>query len=40
MNAFDPLGSESPLIVYIDYKSPYAFVAKDPTYELETQLGI
>ena len=40
MSAFDPFASEAPLIVYIDYKSPYAFVAKDPTYELETQLGI
>ncbi|MFT7222158.1 MAG: 2-hydroxychromene-2-carboxylate isomerase [Candidatus Azotimanducaceae bacterium] len=28
------------LKVYIDYKSPYAFIAKDPTYQLETQFGI
>ena len=40
MSACDPFAAEAPLIVYIDYKSPYAFVAKDPTYELETQLGI
>lgn len=40
MSDFDPLRSDAPLIVYIDYKSPYAFVAKDPTYELEAALGI
>lgn len=28
------------LTVYIDYKSPYAFVAKDPTYALEEAFGI
>ena len=28
------------LKVYIDYKSPYAFVAKDPTYQLEKEFGI
>ena len=38
--AFDPLHSDSPLIVYIDFKSPYAFIAKDPTYALADQLGI
>ncbi len=37
---FDPLASDAPLIVYIDYKSPYAFVAKDPTYLLGDRLGI
>ncbi|MBQ61093.1 MAG: 2-hydroxychromene-2-carboxylate isomerase [Gammaproteobacteria bacterium] len=30
----------SKLEVYIDYKSPYAFIAKDPTYALEEQFGI
>jgi 2-hydroxychromene-2-carboxylate isomerase len=40
MAAFDPLASDSPLIVYIDYKSPYAFIATEPTFELEDQLGI
>lgn len=40
MSRFDPLASDSPLIVYIDYKSPYAFVAKDPTYAIEDQLDI
>jgi len=28
------------LEVYIDYKSPYAFIAKDPTYALEQRFGI
>ncbi len=28
------------LEVYIDYKSPYAFIAKDPTYDLENVFGI
>lgn len=37
---FNPLASASPLIVYIDYKSPYAYIAKDPTYELADELGI
>jgi 2-hydroxychromene-2-carboxylate isomerase len=37
---FDPLRSDCPLIVYIDYKSPYAYLAKEPTYALEQQLGI
>lgn len=40
LSDFDPLGSDSALIVYIDYKSPYAFIAKDPTYAIEDQLGI
>lgn len=39
-NDFDPFRSERPLIVYIDYKSPYAFLAKDPTYALAHDLGI
>jgi 2-hydroxychromene-2-carboxylate isomerase len=38
--AFDPLASSAPLIIYIDYKSPYAYLAKDPTYALEDELGI
>jgi 2-hydroxychromene-2-carboxylate isomerase len=37
---FNPLASSAPLIVYIDYKSPYAYLAKDPTYALEDELGI
>ncbi len=38
--SFDPLGSAAPLIVYVDYKSPYAYLAKDPTYAIEDELGI
>jgi len=38
--AFDPLVSSAPLIVYVDYKSPYAYLAKDPTYAIEDELGI
>ena len=34
------LESESPLIVYIDIKSPYAFVAVGPTLALEKELDL
>jgi 2-hydroxychromene-2-carboxylate isomerase len=37
---FDPLRSDRPLIAYVDFKSPYAFVAVQPTYELAESLGI
>jgi 2-hydroxychromene-2-carboxylate isomerase len=37
---FDPLRSDRPLIVYVDFKSPYAFVAVQPTYELAESLGV
>ncbi len=40
MPGFDPFVSDSPLTVYIDYKSPFAFVAKDPTYKIADALGI
>jgi 2-hydroxychromene-2-carboxylate isomerase len=40
MSTFDPLSSTAPLIVYIDYKSPYAFVAIEPTYQIEDHFGI
>jgi 2-hydroxychromene-2-carboxylate isomerase len=36
----NPLASPAPLIVYIDYKSPYAYLAIDPTYAMEDELGI
>jgi len=39
-DTFDPLRSDSPLIVYVDFKSPYAYLAKDPTYALERDFGI
>ncbi len=38
--AFDPWTSDRPLIVYMDFKSPYAFIAKDPTRQLARELGI
>lgn len=28
------------ITAYTDYKSPYAYLAKDPTYELERELGV
>lgn len=34
------LDSDSPLIVYIDYKSPYAYLAIGPTYHMLDELGI
>ncbi len=34
------LESDAPLIVYIDVKSPYAFVAIRPTLALEAELGL
>lgn len=37
---FDPLRSDAPLIAYIDYKSPYAFIAVKPTQALAARLGI
>jgi 2-hydroxychromene-2-carboxylate isomerase len=38
--AFDPLASDRPLIVYLDYKSPYAYLAVAPTYALAESLGV
>jgi 2-hydroxychromene-2-carboxylate isomerase len=38
--AFDPLRSDRPLIAYVDLKSPYAFLARDPTRELARSVGI
>jgi len=35
-----PLTSDAPLIVYIDVKSPYAFIALKPTLALEAELGL
>jgi len=35
-----PLQSERPVIVYIDFKSPYAYLAVEPTRALERELGI
>jgi 2-hydroxychromene-2-carboxylate isomerase len=38
--AFHPLKSSAPLIVYIDYKSPYAYLAIAPTCAMQDELGI
>ena len=40
MESPHPLQSQSPLIVYMDFKSPYAYMALEPTYRLEEDLGI
>ena len=37
---FDPWKSNRPLIVYLDIKSPYAFIARQPTCQLAEELGI
>jgi 2-hydroxychromene-2-carboxylate isomerase len=39
VNTFKPLASEAPLIAYIDYKSPYAYLALAPTYAIQDELG-
>lgn len=36
----EPPSYHTQLRVYIDYKSPYAYIAKDPTYQLESEFGI
>ena len=36
----NPLTSDAPLIVYVDIKSPYAFVAIEPTLRMERELGV
>ena len=35
-----PLVTDCPAIVYIDFKSPYAYLAVEPTRELERELGV
>lgn len=37
---YKALQSDAPLIVYVDIKSPYAFVAIQPTLRMETELGL
>ncbi len=36
----NPLESDYPLIVYLDFKSPYAYLAKEPTAEMARELGV
>lgn len=38
--SLQPLQSDSPVIVYLDFKSPYAYLAVEPTRALERELGI
>jgi 2-hydroxychromene-2-carboxylate isomerase len=38
--SLSPLATDAPAIVYIDFKSPYAYLAIEPTRELERQLGV
>ncbi len=40
MEISQPLRSDFPLIVYMDFKSPYAYMALEPTYRLEDEFGI
>ena len=35
-----PLKSEAPIIIYIDLKSPYAYLSIAPTRQMLTQLGL
>jgi 2-hydroxychromene-2-carboxylate isomerase len=37
---FDPLTSRARLIIYIDFKSPYAYLAKDPSWALADELQL
>ena len=39
-HGFDPFQSDADLIVYVDFKSPYAYLAKDPVYTIADELGI
>lgn len=38
--SLSPLATDAPAIVYIDFKSPYAYLAIEPTRELGRQLGV
>lgn len=40
MNAFERLRGAVPLAVYIDMKSPYAYLAIEPTREMAAQVGV
>jgi 2-hydroxychromene-2-carboxylate isomerase len=37
---FDPLSSRARLTIYIDFKSPYAYLAKDPSWALADELKL
>ena len=40
MDEIQPLASQAPLIIYIDFKSPYAYLAIEPTRRMLARLGI
>ena len=40
MPVYEPLETDARLIVYLDIKSPYAYLAKDPTKQLTADFGI
>ena len=40
MTQYDPRSSDARLIVYLDIKSPYAYLAKDPTKQLAADFDI
>lgn len=40
VSAFDPFTGDAPLVVYVDIKSPYAYIARAPTRALARRLGI
>ena len=39
-DAIQPLKSDAPLIIYIDLKSPYAYLSIDPTRKMLMELGV
>lgn len=39
-NSFSDLRGDAPLVVYIDMKSPYAYLAIDPTRQMAAQAGV
>ena len=39
-NEIEPLESDAPLIVYIDFKSPYAYLSVAPTREMLSRLDL
>ena len=36
----NPLKSDAPVIVYVDFKSPYAYLSLEPTRDVERELGV
>jgi hypothetical protein len=40
LSLHDVASSDSPLIVHIDFKSPYAFLAIEPTRQMLKSLGV